>query len=105
MVLSHMLGLPTGKVSACPLGPIFPSLPPAEVIVLSPSLQAPELLLPKAASLRQDLLFFQDQWSLRCWDQLHMKTSLPPGPSTQGRSALLPCLAFLPIPRTINLQN
>ncbi|XP_045702706.1 HAUS augmin-like complex subunit 5 isoform X3 [Phyllostomus hastatus] len=57
MVLSHMLGLPTGK--------------------------APELLLPKAASLRQDLLFFQDQWSLRCWDQLHMKTSLPPGPSTQ----------------------
>ncbi|XP_036895519.1 HAUS augmin-like complex subunit 5 isoform X3 [Sturnira hondurensis] len=57
MVLSHTLGLPTGK--------------------------APELLLPKAASLRQDLLFFQDQWSLRCWDQLHMKTSLPPGPSTQ----------------------
>ncbi|XP_053771597.1 HAUS augmin-like complex subunit 5 isoform X2 [Desmodus rotundus] len=57
VVLSHMLGLPTGK--------------------------APELLLPKAASLRQDLLFFQDQWSLRCWDQLHMKTSLPPGPSTQ----------------------
>ncbi|XP_016076391.1 PREDICTED: HAUS augmin-like complex subunit 5 isoform X1 [Miniopterus natalensis] len=57
IVLSHMLGLPTGK--------------------------APELLLPKAASLRQDLLFFQDQWSLRCWDLLHMKTSLPPGPSTQ----------------------
>lgn len=56
-MLSHMLGLPTGK--------------------------APELLLPKAASLRQDLLFFQDQWSLRCWDLLHMKTSLPPGPSTQ----------------------
>ncbi|XP_036895517.1 HAUS augmin-like complex subunit 5 isoform X1 [Sturnira hondurensis] len=83
MVLSHTLGLPTGKVSACLLGPIFPSLPPAKVIVLFPSLQAPELLLPKAASLRQDLLFFQDQWSLRCWDQLHMKTSLPPGPSTQ----------------------
>lgn len=57
MAPSHMLGLPTGK--------------------------APELLLPKAASLRQDLLFFQNQWSLRCWDQLHMKTSLPPGPSTQ----------------------
>ncbi|KAM5296206.1 HAUS augmin-like complex subunit 5 isoform 2-T2 [Glossophaga mutica] len=57
MVLSRMLGLPTGKAS--------------------------ELLLPKAASLRQDLLFFQDQWSLRCRDQLHMKTSLPPGPSTQ----------------------
>ncbi|XP_054445003.1 HAUS augmin-like complex subunit 5 isoform X2 [Pteronotus mesoamericanus] len=57
IVLSHKLGLPTGKAS--------------------------ELLLPKAASLRQDLLFFQDQWSLRCWNQLHMKTSLPPGPSTQ----------------------
>ncbi|XP_036130537.1 HAUS augmin-like complex subunit 5 isoform X1 [Molossus molossus] len=57
IVLSHMLGLPTGK--------------------------APELLLPKAASLRQDLLFFQDQWSLRCRHLLHMKTSLPPGPSTQ----------------------
>ncbi|KAB0394191.1 hypothetical protein E2I00_015257, partial [Balaenoptera physalus] len=46
-------------------------------------LQAPELLLPKAASLRQDLLFLQDQRSLRCWYLLHMKTSLPPGPSTQ----------------------
>ncbi|XP_003127112.3 HAUS augmin-like complex subunit 5 isoform X1 [Sus scrofa] len=57
IVLSHMLGLPTGK--------------------------APELLLPKAASLRQDLLFLQDQQSLRCWYLLHMKTSLPPGPSTQ----------------------
>ncbi|XP_053523577.1 LOW QUALITY PROTEIN: HAUS augmin-like complex subunit 5 [Artibeus jamaicensis] len=68
MVLSHMLGLPTGK--------------------------APELLLPKAASLRQDLLFFQDRWSLQCWDQLHMKTSLPPGPSTQGgiSQAKLPSL-------------
>ncbi|KAG8524363.1 HAUS augmin-like complex subunit 5 [Galemys pyrenaicus] len=55
--LSHMLGLPSGK--------------------------APELLLPMAASLRQDLLFLQDQQSLRCWDLLHMKTSLPPGPSTQ----------------------
>uniref|UniRef100_A0A8C2VSP4 HAUS augmin like complex subunit 5 n=1 Tax=Chinchilla lanigera TaxID=34839 RepID=A0A8C2VSP4_CHILA len=43
----------------------------------------PELLLPKAASLRQDLLFLQDQQSLRCWDLLHMKTSLPPGPPTQ----------------------
>ncbi|XP_006217120.1 HAUS augmin-like complex subunit 5 [Vicugna pacos] len=57
IVLSHKLGLPTGK--------------------------APELLLPKAASLRQDLLFLQDQQSLRCWYLLHMKTSLPPGPSTQ----------------------
>ncbi|ELV09369.1 HAUS augmin-like complex subunit 5 [Tupaia chinensis] len=55
--LSHMLGLPAGK--------------------------APELLLPAAASLRQDLLFLQDQQSLRCYDLLHMKTSLPPGPSTQ----------------------
>uniref|UniRef100_F6QH49 HAUS augmin like complex subunit 5 n=1 Tax=Equus caballus TaxID=9796 RepID=F6QH49_HORSE len=58
IVLSHTLGLPAGK--------------------------APELLLPKAASLRQDLLFLQDQRGLRCWDLLHMKTSLPPGPSTQG---------------------
>ncbi|XP_061030081.1 HAUS augmin-like complex subunit 5 isoform X2 [Eubalaena glacialis] len=57
IVLSHTLGLPAGK--------------------------APELLLPKAASLRQDLLFLQDQRSLRCWYLLHMKTSLPPGPSTQ----------------------
>ncbi|XP_001492288.3 HAUS augmin-like complex subunit 5 [Equus caballus] len=57
IVLSHTLGLPAGK--------------------------APELLLPKAASLRQDLLFLQDQRGLRCWDLLHMKTSLPPGPSTQ----------------------
>ncbi|XP_058386828.1 HAUS augmin-like complex subunit 5 isoform X1 [Diceros bicornis minor] len=56
-VLSHTLGLPAGK--------------------------APELLLPKAASLRQDLLFLEDQRSLRCWDLLHMKTSLPLGPSTQ----------------------
>ncbi|XP_059522795.1 HAUS augmin-like complex subunit 5 isoform X2 [Myotis daubentonii] len=62
IVLSHILGLPTGK--------------------------APELLLPKAASLRQDLLFFQDQCSLRCWDLLHMKNSLPPGPSTQGTREL-----------------
>ncbi|XP_022441991.1 HAUS augmin-like complex subunit 5 isoform X1 [Delphinapterus leucas] len=57
MVLSHTLGLPAGK--------------------------APELLLPKAASLRQDLLFLQDQRSLRCWYLLYMKTSLPPGPSTR----------------------
>ncbi|XP_057568299.1 HAUS augmin-like complex subunit 5 isoform X4 [Hippopotamus amphibius kiboko] len=57
IALSHTLGLPAGK--------------------------APELLLPKAASLRQDLLFLQDQRSLRCWYLLHMKTSLPPGPSTQ----------------------
>ncbi|XP_030153923.1 HAUS augmin-like complex subunit 5 [Lynx canadensis] len=57
IVLSHRLGLPAGK--------------------------APELLLPKAASLRQELLFLQDQQSLRSWDLLHMKTSLPPGPSTQ----------------------
>ncbi|XP_005400130.1 PREDICTED: HAUS augmin-like complex subunit 5 isoform X2 [Chinchilla lanigera] len=57
IALSHTLGLPAGK--------------------------GPELLLPKAASLRQDLLFLQDQQSLRCWDLLHMKTSLPPGPPTQ----------------------
>ncbi|XP_037676040.1 HAUS augmin-like complex subunit 5 isoform X2 [Choloepus didactylus] len=57
LALSHMLGLPAGK--------------------------APELLLPQAASLRQDLLFLQDQWSLRCWDLLRTKTGLPPGPSTK----------------------
>ncbi|XP_062968479.1 HAUS augmin-like complex subunit 5 isoform X1 [Cynocephalus volans] len=57
IALSHTLGLPAGK--------------------------APELLLLRAASLRQDLLFLQDQHSLRCWDLLHMKTSLPPVPSTQ----------------------
>lgn len=57
IALSHTLGLPAGK--------------------------APELLLPRAASLRQDLLFLQDQQSLRCWYLLHMKTNLPPGPSTQ----------------------
>ncbi|XP_071460397.1 HAUS augmin-like complex subunit 5 [Marmota flaviventris] len=57
IALSHILGLPTGK--------------------------APELLLPKAASLHQDLLFFQDQQSLRCGDLLHMKTHLPSGPSPQ----------------------
>ncbi|XP_064149606.1 HAUS augmin-like complex subunit 5 isoform X1 [Loxodonta africana] len=57
IALSHTLGLPPGK--------------------------APELLLPKAASLRQDLLLLQDQWSLRSWDLLHMKTGLPPGPSAQ----------------------
>ncbi|XP_045438479.1 HAUS augmin-like complex subunit 5 isoform X4 [Pipistrellus kuhlii] len=57
IALSHILGLPTGK--------------------------APELLLPKAASLRQDLLFSQDQYRLQCWDLLHMKNSLLPGPSTQ----------------------
>ncbi|XP_076988218.1 HAUS augmin-like complex subunit 5 isoform X2 [Tamandua tetradactyla] len=37
----------------------------------------------KAAFLRQDLLFLQDQRSLRCWNLLRMKTGLPPGPSTQ----------------------
>ncbi|XP_071065328.1 HAUS augmin-like complex subunit 5 isoform X2 [Dasypus novemcinctus] len=57
LALSRMLGLPAGK--------------------------APELLLPQAASLRQDLLFLQDQRSLRSWDLLRMKTGLPPGPSTQ----------------------
>ncbi|XP_070628138.1 HAUS augmin-like complex subunit 5 [Bos indicus] len=57
IALSHTLGLPAGK--------------------------APELLLPRAASLRQDLLFLQDQQSLRRWYLLHMKTNLPPGPSTQ----------------------
>ncbi|XP_049642654.1 HAUS augmin-like complex subunit 5 [Suncus etruscus] len=57
LVLSHLLGLPSGK--------------------------APELLLPAVASLRQDLLFIQDQQSLRAWGLHHMKTSLPPGPSAQ----------------------
>ncbi|XP_008069183.1 HAUS augmin-like complex subunit 5 [Carlito syrichta] len=57
IALSHTLGLLPGK--------------------------APELLLPAAASLRQDLLSLQDRQSLRCLDLLHMKTSLPPGPSTQ----------------------
>uniref|UniRef100_A0A8C9DD07 HAUS augmin like complex subunit 5 n=1 Tax=Prolemur simus TaxID=1328070 RepID=A0A8C9DD07_PROSS len=55
IALSHTLGLPPGK--------------------------APELLLPVAASLRQDFLFLQDQRDLRCWDLLSMKDSLPPGPS------------------------
>uniref|UniRef100_A0A8D0MZD7 HAUS augmin like complex subunit 5 n=1 Tax=Sus scrofa TaxID=9823 RepID=A0A8D0MZD7_PIG len=79
IVLSHMLGLPTGK--------------------------APELLLPKAASLRQDLLFLQDQRSLRCWYLLHMKTSLPPGPSTQGRPVLHPYPESQPLPRSLSLQK
>ncbi|XP_006899737.1 PREDICTED: HAUS augmin-like complex subunit 5 [Elephantulus edwardii] len=57
IALSRTLGLPPGK--------------------------APELLLPKAASLCQDLLFIQDQGGLRCWNLLHMKTALPSGPSTQ----------------------
>lgn len=55
--LSHTLGLPVGK--------------------------APELLLPKAVSLRQDLLFLQDQLGLQGGNLLHVKTSLPLGPSTQ----------------------
>ncbi|XP_036034127.1 HAUS augmin-like complex subunit 5 isoform X3 [Onychomys torridus] len=55
--LSHTLGLPVGK--------------------------APELLLPKAVSLRQDLLFLQDQLGLQVGNLLHVKTSLPLGPSTQ----------------------
>ncbi|XP_075393362.1 HAUS augmin-like complex subunit 5 [Tenrec ecaudatus] len=53
--LSHILGLPAGK--------------------------APELLLPKVASLHQDLMFLQGQRSLRCRDLLHLKTGLTPGPS------------------------
>ncbi|XP_012932960.1 HAUS augmin-like complex subunit 5 isoform X3 [Heterocephalus glaber] len=57
IALSHTLGLRAGK--------------------------GPELLLPKAASLHQDLWFLQDQQSLWCRDLLHMKTSLPQGPSTQ----------------------
>ncbi|XP_031241971.1 HAUS augmin-like complex subunit 5 isoform X2 [Mastomys coucha] len=56
ILLSHTLGLPVGKAS--------------------------ELLLPKAASLREDLLFLQDQWGLR-GGNLCVKTGLPPGPSTQ----------------------
>lgn len=56
ILLSHTLGLPVGKAS--------------------------ELLLPRAASLQQDLLFLQDQLGLRRGN-LCVKTSLPPGPSTQ----------------------
>nr|XP_048294047.1 HAUS augmin-like complex subunit 5 isoform X3 [Myodes glareolus] len=55
--LSHTLGLPVGK--------------------------ATELLLPKAASLRQDLLFLKDQFSLRGGNLLQVKTSLPLGPSAK----------------------
>lgn len=36
-----------------------------------------------AASLRQDLLFLQDQWSLQGGNLRHLKASLPLGPSTQ----------------------
>lgn len=54
--LSHTLGLPVGK--------------------------APELLLPKAASLRQDLLFLQDQRDFQKANP-HVKSGLPLGPSTQ----------------------
>ncbi|XP_012881681.1 PREDICTED: HAUS augmin-like complex subunit 5 [Dipodomys ordii] len=57
IALSHILGLPAGK--------------------------APELLLPKAASLRQDLLFLQDQRSLRSASLLHLKTHLQPELPTQ----------------------
>ncbi|KAM4825188.1 HAUS augmin-like complex subunit 5 [Thomomys bottae] len=59
IALSHILGLPVGK--------------------------APELLLPKAASLRQDLLFLQDQRDLhlRSASLLHLKTRLQPGSPTQ----------------------
>lgn len=58
---------------------------------VTPSLscpQAPELLLQKAASLRQDLLFLQDQWGLLKGNLLRVKTSLPLEPSTQGTLAL-----------------
>ncbi|KAM9632760.1 HAUS augmin-like complex subunit 5 [Trichechus inunguis] len=65
---------------ASPRGSIFIAL--SRTLGL-PAGKAPELLLPKAASLRQDLLLLQDQWSLQCWDLLHMKTGLPPGPSAQ----------------------
>lgn len=61
--LSHTLGLPVGK--------------------------APELLLPKAASLRQDLLFLQDQQGLLEGNLVRMKTSLPLEPSTQELLQLL----------------
>nr|XP_045010367.1 HAUS augmin-like complex subunit 5 [Jaculus jaculus] len=50
IALSHTLGLRGGK--------------------------APELLLPKAACLRQDLLFLQDQQRLRGGDLLHMPLEL-----------------------------
>ncbi|XP_048185640.1 HAUS augmin-like complex subunit 5 [Perognathus longimembris pacificus] len=57
IALSHILGLPAGK--------------------------APELLLPKVASLHQDLLFLQDQRELRSTSLLHLKTHLQPGSPTQ----------------------
>ncbi|XP_051018757.1 HAUS augmin-like complex subunit 5 [Acomys russatus] len=55
--LSHTLGLPAGK--------------------------APELLLPKAASLRQDLLFLQDQWGFQGGNLLRAKASVSREPCTQ----------------------
>ncbi|XP_045148970.1 HAUS augmin-like complex subunit 5, partial [Echinops telfairi] len=55
VALSHILGLPAGK--------------------------APELLLPKVASLHQDLVFLQGQRNLLHRDLLHLKTGLPPGSS------------------------
>lgn len=75
-----------------------PSPNPVAKLTVLPYSQAPELLLPRAASLRQDLLFLQDQWGLR-GGNLSVKTSLPPGPSTQGMLAL-PAFsdpAFLPV--------
>lgn len=64
-----------------------PSPTPVAKLTILPYSQAPELLLARAASLRQDLLFLQDQWGLR-GGNLSVKTSLPPGPSTQGMLAL-----------------
>ena len=36
IALSHTLGLPAGKVSACPLGPVFRPQPPPQVTIRPP---------------------------------------------------------------------
>ncbi|XP_004595193.2 HAUS augmin-like complex subunit 5 [Ochotona princeps] len=78
--------LPTFLPSVYQLHPASPQS--SSLIALAGTLglprgQAPELLLPRAASLRQDLLLLQDQQHLRGWDLLRVKTNLPPGPSPQ----------------------
>lgn len=73
--------LPTILPSIYQLHPVSPqgcSLTALGRTLGLPRGKAAELLLPRAASLRQDLLFLQDQWSLQRW-----RTGLPPGPSTQ----------------------
>ncbi|XP_040832362.1 HAUS augmin-like complex subunit 5 [Ochotona curzoniae] len=78
--------LPTFLPSIYQLHPACPkssSLVALGRILGLPRGQAPELLLPRAASLCQDLLLLQDQQHLRGWDLLRVKTNLPPGPSPQ----------------------